>query len=188
MARGRKDTMFALTGLAVLAGLLSLALAAGAGEPGRPEQPSHAPGTGAAKPAEETTMTHEATGKFEVKVTPIAAEGAAAGAFARHFVAKTLHGDLEGTGEGEMMSVVGADGSGAYVALETIRGTLHGRTGSFSLAHRGTMRHGADFKMNVVVVPDSGTGELAGIDGSMEILIIGREHSYKLSYTLPDGK
>ncbi|HET9767957.1 MAG TPA: DUF3224 domain-containing protein [Thermoanaerobaculia bacterium] len=171
-----------------LAGLLGLAVAAHATEPSRNDQPPTPPARGAAIPAQETTMTHEASGKFEVKVTPINADGAAAGAFARHSVVKTLHGDLEGTGEGEMMSVGGADGSGAYVAIETIRGTLHGRTGSFSLAHRGTMRHGADFKMSVVVVPDSGTGELAGIDGSMEIVIVGREHSYKLSYTLPRGK
>jgi hypothetical protein len=130
-------------------------------------------------------MTHEATGKFDVKATPIAAEGAAAGSFARHALAKTFHGDLEGTSEGEMMSVGSADGSGAYVALETVRGTLHGRTGAFSLVHRGTMRQGADFKLSVVVVPGSGTGDLTGIDGTMEILIAGREHSYKLSYTLP---
>jgi len=133
-------------------------------------------------------MTHEATGKFDVKATPIAAEGAAAaGAFARHTLAKTFHGDLEGTSDGEMMSVGSADGSGAYVALETVRGTLHGRSGSFSLAHRGTVRQGADFKLSVIVVPDSGTGDLTGIDGTMEILIAGREHSYKLSYTLSDA-
>ena len=130
-------------------------------------------------------MTHEATGRFDVKVTPIAAEGATAGAFPRHSLAKTFHGDLVGTSEGEMMSVGGADGSGAYVALETVLGTLQGRTGTFSLVHRGTMRHGADFKLSVVVVPDSGTGDLTGIDGTMEILIAGRKHSYKLSYTLP---
>jgi len=132
-------------------------------------------------------MTHEATGKFAVKVTPINANAAAAGALARHALAKTFHGDLEGTSEGEMMSVGGADGSGAYVALETVRGSLHGRTGTFSLAHRGTMRRGADFKLSVIVVPDSGTGDLAGLDGTMEIVIVGREHGYKLSYTLPSG-
>ena len=129
-------------------------------------------------------MTHEATGKFDVKATPIEAAGAPAGAFAHHSLAKTFHGDLEGTSVGEMMSVGGADGSGAYVAIETVRGTLDGRSGSFSLVHRGTMRHGADFKLSVIVVPDSGTSDLTGIDGTMEILIAGREHSYKLSYML----
>lgn len=132
-------------------------------------------------------MSHKATGKFDVKVTPIPAEGAAAGAFARHALAKAFHGDLEAISEGEMMSVGGADGSGAYVALETVRGTLHGRTGTFSLAHRGTMRQGAGFELSVVVAPGSGTGDLTGIDGTMEILIAGREHSYELSYTLPSA-
>ena len=132
-------------------------------------------------------MTHEARGKFDVKVTPINAEAIAAGAIARHALAKTFHGDLAGTSEGEMMSLGGADGSGAYVALEIVRGTLHGRTGAFSLVHRGTMRQGADFQLSVVIVPGSGTGDLAGLDGTMEILIAGREHSYELRYTLPSG-
>jgi hypothetical protein len=132
-------------------------------------------------------MIHEATGKFEVKVTPINADAAAAGVIARHALAKTFHGDLEGTSEGEMMSAGGADGSGAYVALETVHGILNGRAGTFSLAHRGTMRQGADFQLSVVIVPGSGTSELAGIDGTMAIVIAGREHSYELSYTLPGG-
>jgi hypothetical protein len=38
--------------------------------------------------------------------------------------------------------------------------------------------------MRVTVVPDSGTGELAGISGTMTIVIEGSKHSYVLEYRL----
>jgi hypothetical protein len=49
------------------------------------------------------------------------------------------------------------------------------------------MRNNADFKMNIVVVPDSGTAELAGLAGRLEIVIEGAKHSYRFDYTLPDA-
>ena len=83
----------------------------------------------------------QAKGTFEVKTEPIADSGA----FPRLALQKQFHGDLEGTSAGEMMSVMGAvEGSGAYVALERVTGTLAGRNGSFALVHSGTMRRGAD--------------------------------------------
>jgi hypothetical protein len=85
-----------------------------------------------------------------------------------------------------MMSVdATAEGSGAYVAIERVSGALHGRQGTFTLVHRGTMRRGGDYRLAVDVVPDSGAGQLAGLEGTMEILIEGREHRYELRYTLP---
>jgi hypothetical protein len=39
--------------------------------------------------------------------------------------------------------------------------------------------------LNVVIVPGSGTGALAGISGRMTIRIEGRQHFYTLSYDLP---
>ena len=38
--------------------------------------------------------------------------------------------------------------------------------------------------LNVAVVPDSGTGELTGLSGSMNIIIEGKKHSYEFDYTL----
>jgi hypothetical protein len=128
------------------------------------------------------TMTRRANGTFEVKVQPIAGEGA----FPRHSAKKTLHGDLEGTSEGEMMSVTSEDGSGAYAAIERVTGTLHGRKGSFALVHSGTMRRGGEFDMIIRVVPESGTGELTGLTGTMQIVIEGRDHSYHFDYALPE--
>ena len=46
------------------------------------------------------------------------------------------------------------------------------------------MRQGGEFDMNIVVVPDSGTGELAGIAGAMTLIVEGSKHSYEFSYVL----
>jgi hypothetical protein len=77
--------------------------------------------------------------------------------------------------------------SGAYVAIEKVSGTLHGRTGSFVLQHSGTMTQGAPL-LTITVVPDSGTGQLAGITGKMNITIADGKHSYDFEYTLPTAQ
>ena len=128
-----------------------------------------------------------ARGTFDVKVTPIPMEGGA-GRFGRLLLDKQIHGDLEAQGEGEMMGTeTQVKGSAGYVAIERIVGTLHGKRGSFVLQHKSTMRAGADFKMDVTVVPDSGTDELIGIAGRFTILFEGKNHLYEFDYTL-DGK
>ena len=40
-------------------------------------------------------------------------------------------------------------------------------------------------EMNIIVVPDSGTGELAGLSGRMKIVINAGKHSYEFDYQLP---
>ncbi|HEU4365363.1 MAG TPA: DUF3224 domain-containing protein [Candidatus Krumholzibacteria bacterium] len=138
--------------------------------------------TGAAYTPKEATMT--ARGTFDVKVTPQPADDTAGGAFSRFFLAKELQGDLAATSHGHMMAAETAvEGSAAYVALERVTGTLHGKQGSFILQHRGTMR-GGDYVMDVTVVPDSGTGELTGIAGRMTIILEGGKHSYELEYSI----
>ncbi|MGC2449373.1 MAG: DUF3224 domain-containing protein, partial [Candidatus Sulfotelmatobacter sp.] len=99
---------------------------------------------------------------------------------------KQYHGDLEGTGRGQMLTAgTEVKGSGAYVAIEKVTGTLKGRSGSFVLQHSGTMTQNAP-QLSVTIVPDSGTGELKGIAGKMIINIAaGGKHSYDIEYTLP---
>lgn len=127
-------------------------------------------------------MSGQAKGTFEVKTEPIAGEP-----FPRLSLKKQWHGDLEATSEGEMMSLGGTvEGSGAYVALERITGALGGRKGSFALVHSGTMRRGGEFSMIIRIVPDSGTDELTGISGTLQILFEGKNHLYELDYTLPE--
>jgi len=84
-----------------------------------------------------------------------------------------------------MLSGMGTvKGSGGYVAIERVSGTLDGRTGTFILQHNGTMQNGV-YHLNVIVVPDSGTAQLTGLHGSMEIIIKDAKHSYDFTYTLP---
>src|SRR5688500_10058430 len=117
------------------------------------------------KPAAGT----RATGTFEVKVTPVWRDEGAGAALARLTLEKTFTGDLRGTSQGEMLSAQSeVDGSAGYVAIERVQGELNGRSGHFVLQHSGTMTRGAA-ELAVSVVPDSGTGELRGLRGTMMI-------------------
>ena len=130
-------------------------------------------------------MTTHASGTFEVKFEQEETLDKAAG-IARMTIVKQFHGDLEGTSKGEMLAVSTAtEGSAGYVAMEQVKGTLKGRTGTFALQHTGTMNRGAPH-LSVTVVPDSGTGQLAGLTGKMEIKITAGKHFYEFDYTLPE--
>ena len=132
----------------------------------------------------------QAKGTFEVKVTPVEVSpvGKDAG-LGRYTLSKTFHGDLEGTAKGEMLtSLTESTGAMAYVAMEHVTGTLGSRSGSFYLAHTATMKKGdaASGMMKIVVVKDSGTGDLAGLSGELTIIIYANGgHSYLFDYELP---
>jgi len=128
-------------------------------------------------------MTTQARGTFEVKLNPLSAHHADA-KLGRMSIDKQFHGDLEGTSQGEMLSAMtDVKGSAGYVAIERVSATLHGRRGTFVLQHNATMNRGEPF-LNIIVVPDSGSGELAGLSGSMRIVIADGRHSYEFDYTL----
>ena len=111
-------------------------------------------------------------------------EGSALG---RLTIAKQFHGDLEATSQGEMLTAgTAVAGSAGYVAMEKVAGTLHGRRGTFALQHSGTMARGAP-QLTLTVVPDSGTGELAGLTGKLSITIADGKHSYEFEYDLPEA-
>jgi hypothetical protein len=130
-------------------------------------------------------MDRQATGPFEVKLTPQPlADAEADGTLGRMSIAKQFHGDLEATSRGEMLSAMSAvKGSAGYVAIERVTGKLGERQGSFVLQHNATMNRGVP-QLNITVVPDSGTEELTGISGTMNIIIEGGKHSYQFSYQL----
>lgn len=128
-----------------------------------------------------------ARGTFDVTLTPAPADSAAGTGIGRMTIAKTFHGDLSGTSVGEMLaSMSPVQGSAGYVAFERVSGTLAGRKGSFVLQHSGRMSRGAQ-ELTIEVVPDSGTGELAGLAGTMTIRITDGRHDYELDYTLDGG-
>jgi hypothetical protein len=137
-------------------------------------------------PAKESVVTSHAHGTFEVKLTPQADEGGADSGLGRMTSDKQFHGDLEGTSKGQMLSAAGSvKGSAGYVAMERFTGTLKGRTGSFILQHNGTMTRGTP-QLSVTVVPDSGTGQLEGLAGTLTIKGEAGKHSYEFEYTLPE--
>jgi hypothetical protein len=130
-----------------------------------------------------TPTTHHARGTFTVKMQP--ATPAPADGLSRFSMEKQIHGDLEGSSKGEMIS--GGDpkqGAAGYVAIEVVTGTLAGKKGSFALQQMGSMDQSGR-KLSVMVVPGSGTGELKGIAGTFDIQIANGQHSYDLEYTLP---
>lgn len=131
-------------------------------------------------------MTTNATGTFTVKMTPQTwSESSVDHTLGRFLLDKQYHGDLEATGDGQMLSA--GDGkpgsSGVYVAIERVTGSLHGRKGSFILVHNGIMNRGVP-SLAISVSPDSGSGELTGIGGTMNIIIADGKHSYEFAYTL----
>jgi hypothetical protein len=133
-------------------------------------------------------VTTRATGTFDVKVTPQPSDDKTDDAtLGRMTIDKQIHGDLEATSKGQMLTAgTPVKGSAGYVAIERISGTLHGRTGTFILQHTGTMTRGA-LQLSITVVPDSGTGQLAGLAGKMDIQIADGKHSYDFAYNFPDS-
>jgi len=129
---------------------------------------------------------HQVTGTFDVKIAPQKPDNpqAEAAALGRMSIDKQFHGDLDAISQGEMLSILDKTiGSGGYVALERVTGKLQGRSGSFALQHNATMNRGVP-QLNIIVVPDSGTGELTGITGSMQIRIESGQHFYDFEYSL----
>ena len=126
-----------------------------------------------------------ATGTFDVQLTPQGADDKGEAApVGRMAIDKQFHGDLEATSKGEMLTAMTAvKGSAGYVAIERVTGTLRGRKGTFALQHTGVMTRGTP-SLNITVVPDSGTGELVGLTGKLDIIIEGKQHSYVFEYQI----
>ncbi|HXT18909.1 MAG TPA: DUF3224 domain-containing protein [Gemmatimonadaceae bacterium] len=131
-------------------------------------------------------MTTHAKGTFDVQLHALAMEDIANDAMlGRMSSDKQLHGDLTGTTQGQMLTVgTTTSGSQVYVAVERVTATLGGKHGTFALHHRGVMNRGKA-TLEISVVPDSGTGELAGITGTLAIDVKDGEHLYDFEYTLP---
>lgn len=131
-------------------------------------------------------MSAVAKGTFTVEMKPqaepLSQEGVSLG---RISLSKRFEGDLQGVGDGVMLTALTpVIGSAGYVAIERVSGTLHGRAGSFVFQHSGTMNRSAQ-QLSISVVPDSGTGQLAGIAGTFSLKIESGKHSYEFSYTVP---
>ena len=130
-------------------------------------------------------MTSHARGTFEVKIVPQAPEeNVGHPSIGRMSLDKEFSGDLQAVSKGQMLALRTAiEGSAGYVAIELVTGSLGGREGTFALQHYGIMRRGAP-ELILTVIPDSGTGEFAGLDGRMRIIIANGAHSYEFDYSI----
>ena len=126
------------------------------------------------------------SGSFEVALNPL--ETYAAGNngvnLGRMSIDKTFSGELSAQSKGEMLTASSAvPGSAGYVAIEQVIGDLSGRKGSFVLQHYGRMDKDKNYPL-LEVVPGSGTGELKGMKGNMNIRIENTHHFYDLDYEI----
>lgn len=135
-----------------------------------------------------TLSLQHARGSFTVEVKPQTPDNPAAetSGVSRLSLQKQFQGDLEGTGQGEMLGAGDGKTSGGYVAMEKISGTLGGRKGSFVMIHRALMAGGVPTEWSIDVVPDSGTEELKGLSGSLKITVADGKHTYEFAYSLPE--
>jgi len=131
-------------------------------------------------------MSQHAKGTFDVKVTPLPPEeGIGHAGISRLNLFKQLHGDLDGQVHGQMLAQGNPNGGAAgYVAMDVVEATLAGRTGTFAMQHVGSMGAGP-MRMDINIVPGSGTGGFIGIEGRFQITIVDKQHFYDLEYTLP---
>lgn len=100
----------------------------------------------------------------------------------RMLINKVYSGELTGLSEGQMLSKRSPQpGSAGYVAIETFKGELDGKKGSFSLQHLGVMSRGEQ-KLTILVIRDTATEDLTGLYGNMQIQIVDGKHYYDFEY------
>jgi hypothetical protein len=130
-------------------------------------------------------MAQQVKGEFDVKRSPEAPCDMGDGVVAGHFrFDKRFQGALDAVSVVHMLAIgTAVPGSAGYVAVERLAGTLQGRTGTFFMQHSGIMDRGTP-SLSLQVVPDSGTGELAGLSGRMAIDIVDGKHYYTFDYSL----
>lgn len=114
-------------------------------------------------------MSTRAVAQFDVtKWDPSEIPSAEGGAkLGRAMIGKVFRGDLQGTSETEMLSCGGENGGAGYIAQEVVTGTLAGRSGSFVMQHGGIASASSQRAFGSIV-PGSGTGDLRGLNGSVE--------------------
>jgi len=137
--------------------------------------------------SQERTPMQSISGSFEVRMSPQPGDLQADG-IGQLRLDKTYHGPLQATAVGLMTAHrTSVEGSAGYIAIERVRGTLDGRSGSFVLQHSGLM-WGETRQLVIDVIPDSADGELTGLRGRMGIRIENGAHFYDFEYSLPGAR
>src|SRR3954452_23591466 len=83
---------------------------------------------------------------------------------------KTYAADVQGRSVTQFTSAFDqTSGIGTYVALESFEGTVAGRRGSFNFVHAASTSGTDRAHEYGLIVPASGTDELAGIEGTVRL-------------------
>jgi hypothetical protein len=100
---------------------------------------------------------------------------------------KTYAGDMAGRSITQFTSAFDQGrGVGTYVAMESFEGTVDGRRGAFAFAHAASTSGVDRFNEFGIIVPESGTAELAGITGTVRLRIdADGTHRMDVEYELP---
>ena len=85
---------------------------------------------------------------------------------------KRWEGEIQGSSDGEMLMVHIADRPAAHCGFELVTATVAGRTGSFMFHHNAGA--GLEGGLSLTLISGSGTGQLAGLQGSARIEIAGQ--------------
>ncbi len=140
-------------------------------------------------PTKDAPVIQHAHGTFTDKVTALPLYDTTSShklghkAYIRH-----IYGDIEGISKGEMITAkTDVEGSQACASMEYVTGTLKGRKGSFTILQKGILTQ-HKLERELIVVPDSGTGELTGLAGTITISVVNSKHYYDFDYTLPEIK
>jgi hypothetical protein len=76
-------------------------------------------------------------------------------------------------------------GQGTYIAMEAFEGTVDGRSGTFAYVHSATTSGSDRTDEYFLIVPGSGTGDLAGIHGRGALVVdADGTHRVELDYEL----
>lgn len=121
-----------------------------------------------------------ANGTFEVDLTPKEDVESPAG---RMLIKKTYLGDMKGSGTGQMISKRTENGIAVYYAIEEFSGSVKGKSGDFTLVHKGYMSKESQ-SLEITVLEGSGSGELQDISGSMLIIQDASGHRYEFTFEL----
>ena len=130
-------------------------------------------------------MTTTAKGPFDVKTTPQGntTDPEAVGRFS---LDKTFHGDSRRPAPARCWRCAPPSRARPATSRSSASpGRWPAARGTFALQHWGMMDKGAP-DLKISVIPDSGTGDLTGLAGTMTIDIQpGGKHFYAFTYTLP---
>jgi hypothetical protein len=131
-------------------------------------------------------QSHHATSPFTVDTWDESVyDDAPTAKLARTRLTKTFTGDVDGTSVVEILTVHNADGPAAYVGIERVDASVHGKRGTFVLQHNASVVDGVP-SLTITVVPGTGSGALEGLRGNARVTIDSEgKHTFELDYELP---